>query len=34
MKYLLDEHIDPVLSSLLEQEGFAVRQMRELNEGV
>ena len=31
---MLDEHIDPVLSSLLEQEGFAVRQMRELNEGV
>ena len=34
MKYLLDEHIDPVLSSLLEQEGFTVRQMRELDEGV
>ena len=34
MKFLLDEHIDPVLAELLEDEGYSVNQVRKSSEGI
>ena len=34
MKFLLDEHIDPILSRLLEEDDHSVKQVREFSEGI
>ena len=34
MKLLLDEHLDPVVSELLEEKGFKVRLLKDLDEGI
>jgi predicted nuclease of predicted toxin-antitoxin system len=34
MRILLDEHIDPSVAEILEQEGFQVSQLRKMDSGV